>query len=99
MTKRSMRDIESARRAAAKELARTAAEPYRTGGPVDTARRRRAARALVQATAEEWIRAGEALDMHRRMHDLANEVEGMGHPAHADRLRALADDLLKETRR
>ena len=60
---------------------------------------RRAARALVQATAEEWIRAGEALDMHRRMHDLANEVENMGHPAHADRLRALADDLLKETRR
>ena len=99
MTKRSMRDIESARRAAAKELIQTSVEPFRTGGPVDTARRRRAARALVQATAEGWIRAGEALDMHRRLHDLANEVEGMGYPAHADRLRALADGLLKESRR
>lgn len=58
------------------------------------ARRRRAARALVRATAEEWIRAGEALDMHRRMRALADEIEGMGHPAHADRARALADDLL-----
>lgn len=65
----------------------------------DIEARRRAARALVRATAEEWIRAGEVLDMHRRMHDLANEIEGMGHPAHADRLRALADDLLREARR
>lgn len=94
-----MRDIEARRRAAAKDLVSTAVEPFRTGGPVDTARRRRAARALVRATAEAWIRAGEALDMHRRMHDLATEVEGMGHPAHADRLRALADDLLREARR
>ena len=93
-----MRDIEARRRAAAKELVATAVEPYRTGGPVDTARRRRAARALVRATAESWIRAGEALDMHRRLHDLATEVEGMGHPAHADRLRDLADDLLREAR-
>lgn len=98
MTRGSMRDIEARRRAAAKELVATAVEPYRTGGPVDTARRRRAARDLVRATAEEWIRAGEALDMHRRMHDLATEVEGMGHPAHADRLRALADDLLEAMR-
>ena len=94
-----MRDIEARRRAAIKEIVQTSIEPFRTGSPVDTARRRRAARALMQATAEEWIRAGEALDMHRRMHNLANEVEGMGHPAQADRLRALADDLLRETRR
>lgn len=98
MTKRIMRDIEPLRRAAAKELVATAVEPYRTGGPVDTARRRRAARALVRATAEEWIRAGEALDMHRRMRALADEIEGMGHPAHAGRLRAQADDLLREAR-
>lgn len=94
-----MRDIEARRRAAIKELIQTSIEPFRTGGPVDTARRRRAARALMQATAEEWIRAGEALDMHKRMRALSDEIEGMGHPAHADRLRAQADDLLREARR
>lgn len=92
-------DIERHRRAAARDLAQAAVEPYRTGGWDDRARSRRAARALVRSVAEEWIRAGEALDMHKRMHALANEVEGMGRPAHADQLRALADDLLRETRR
>lgn len=94
-----MRDIEARRRAAAKELVVTAVEPYRTGGPVDTARRRRAARSVARATAEIWRRAGEALDRHRRMCELAVEVEELGHPADADRLRSLADKLLREATR
>lgn len=91
-------DIERHRRAAARDLAQAAVEPYRTGGRDNRARSRRAARALVRATAEEWIRAGEALDMHRRMRALADEIEGMAHPMHADRVRALADDLLEAMR-
>lgn len=66
---------------------------------IEVLRHRRAARSVARATAEVWRRAGEALDRHRRMCELAVEVEELGHPADADRLRSLADKLLREATR
>lgn len=40
-----------------------------------------------------------SIDAHTRMLALADSLAAAGHPAHADRLRAQADDLLREARR
>lgn len=58
-------------------------------------RHREAARAVVEAAIASYQRAFQVIAMFDRLQDIAAECEALGYVTEAERLRTVADSLLK----